>query len=284
VAVQDDKKTESGFKLRRSTAIASIQAARVDPATLGSRMAPVWDALLKDEWRKDASEVTRVLIQGLDVILAALGSGFSFGADWGKLILQLYEGSKARAVDEINLRNEQASAGQNQGAEGLPGDPVETPKWRIRIYILSNLPALVKVDKPTAVTLWLGALADEAFEVRAFAGVALKKLAKSDAAMVTSELAPMLVQFYKKAQQNKNYQHRIAVVKACAELETAPLFSPLQPVFVEALNDPVVNVVIAALLVAAKNKEARDQCKTEIQALQTSALPDIGGYAKAALA
>src|SRR5690606_151115 len=112
---------------------------------------------------------------------------------------------------------------QNQGAMGdaLPGDPVETPKWRVRVQIIENLDTFLKADHANAVKLWASALSDEAFEVRACAGHVLDKLCQNSsaaggAAGVAKDFCPLLVQFYKKSQENGSYQQRTAVLHSAA--------------------------------------------------------------------
>lgn len=277
---------EHSFKLRRALAKATLAMAKTSPAALGAKLVPVWEQLFADDKSKDSAEVVRVLTEGLGAILASLTS-FTMTDKWGKLVLKLYEQSKSKAVDELNSQIAQQSQNQQQqqqqasNQEGLPGDPVETPKWRIRVNILANLPLLVKTDKQAAVQLWVGALSDETFEVRSYAGQALNTLPVD---LVKGELCPILVQFFKKAQQTQTYQHRIAAIKACGLVQSEDVFAGVVQIYQEALRDPVNNVVVSALLAAGKNPVVARALKQEITGLLKSPIPDVGGFAKSALA
>ena len=292
----DERRTEAAPRLRRAVARCTIKLAAIDHQALGSKCIRIWEKLFSDNKSKDASDVSRVLIEGLREILISLGSDFSMSdsSKWGKLIRSMYDGSKSKAVDEINaqMMANQGNQSQNQGAMGdaLPGDPVETPKWRVRVYIIDNLDTLLKADKAQAIQLWASALSDEAYEVRVSAGQILEKLchdssAAGGAAGVAKDFCPLLVQFYRKSQESNSYQQRMAAVHSAAMVCKYPQpWAAVQSIFTDAFKDPVTNVVLGALSSARKNPEITRSLKNEISALLKSSDPDIVDFAKAALA
>lgn len=297
VAGVEERRMESTPRLRRATARATIKLAACDPVELGSKCTKIWERFFTDNRSKDATDVSRVLIEGLKEILVSLGADFSLSdsSKWGKLVKQMYENSKSKAVDELNaqIMANQGGQSQTQGAMGdaLPGDPVETPKWRVRVYIIESLDMLIKADKAQAIQLWAAALSDEAYEVRSSAGRVLDKLCQPNsnaggAAGVAKDLCPLLVQFYRKSQESNSYQQRISALHSAAVLSKYPAaWSGVQPIFVDALKDNVVNVVLSALQLARKNPEAAKALKAEISALAgKSSDPDVVDLAKAALA
>jgi hypothetical protein len=291
----EERRTEASPRMRRAVAKCTINLAGVDPQHLGSKCTKIWERFFSDNKSKDASDVSRVMIGGLREVLISLGSDFSLSdsSKWGKLLKQMYESSKSKAVDEINaqiLANQNGQT-QNQGNMGdaLPGDPVETPKWRVRVNIIDNLDTLLKADKSQAIQLWASALSDEAYEVRLTAAQVLDKLCQNGssaggAAGVAKDFCPLLVQFYRKSQESNAYQQRIAVVNSAASLgRYSPAWSAVQPIFTEALKDPVTNVTLAALSAAKKHPEVAKAMKGEINNLTKSGDHDVADFAKAAL-
>jgi hypothetical protein len=159
----------------------------------------------------------------------------------------------------------------------------------VRVHIIENLDAMIKADKAQAIQLWASALSDEAFEVRAAAGRVLEKLchnnsAAGGAAGVAKDFCPLLVQFYRKSQESSSYQQRIAVLHSVALLcKHGPAWSAVQSIFVDAFNDKVTNVALAALLLAKKHPEVARALKSEISSV-SSKDPDVQDFVKAALA
>jgi len=294
IAGVEERRTESTPRLRRAVARATIAIAGVDPQNLGSKCNRIWERFFTDKTSKDATDVSRVMIEGLKEILVSLGSDFSLSdsSKWGKLLKMMYENSKSKAVDELNAQilANQGNQMQNQGAMGdaLPGDPVETPKWRVRVHIIENLDTLVKADKAQAIQLWASALSDEAFEVRQSAGRVLDTLCQSSSAVggasgVAKDFCPLLVQFYRKGQESSSYQSRIAALHSAAVLaKYPPAWSAVQSMFSDALKDPVTNVVLAALMLAKKHPEAAKALKGDIQSVKSSD-PDVQEFVKGAL-
>jgi hypothetical protein len=296
VAGVEERRVEASPRMRRAVARCSIGLAEVEPQALGSRLSKIWERFLSDTKSKDAADVSRVMIEGLRNILLSLGAEFSLSdsSKWGRLVKQLYESSKSKAVDEVNaqLLASQNGQMQNQGAMGdaLPGDPVETPKWRVRVYIIDNLDALYKADKGQAMALWASALSDEAFEVRVAAGDVLEKLCQSSSAVggaagVAKDFCPLMMQFFRKSLETNSYQQRIAAIRCAAVVaKYGPTWAAVQPMFLDALKDPVSNVILSALICANKNPEIARAMKEQISPLLKSSDADVADFAKAALA
>lgn len=294
-AISDDRRTESAPRLRRAVAKATLEFAKIDPQHLGSRCLKMWEAIFLDFKSKESSDVSRTLIGGLGDILKSIGSDLSLGesSKWGKLIRSLYEGSKAKAVDEVNAANA-LNSGQSQNAaaamgDALPGDPVETPKWRVRVSVVDNINNLAAVDKAYATHVFASALSDEAFEVRASASTALVRLCRNDSAVggpagVAKDFCPLLIQFFKKSQETNSYQQRLGAARAAAALAPyGAAWSAVQQLFLDALKDPVSNVVLGTLAAAKAHPEVIKHVKSEIEALSKSSDQDIRDAAKALL-
>ena len=168
------RRGETSPRVRRAVAKATISLAALDPAFVGSRFVAIWEGFLRDNTSKDAADVRRVCVDGIPHIAESIGSQFMLGenATWGKLLRMLFESSKSKAVDEFNAAkgaNNPQQSGGGQG-EAVPGEPVETPKWRVRRSILMSIDALLRHDKTYALQVWNACLSDEAQEVRVAAG------------------------------------------------------------------------------------------------------------------
>ena len=59
-----------------------------------------------------------------------------------------------------------------------------------------------------------------------------------------------------------------------------PVWHVVKPMYVEALKDPVSNVVLAALLAAEAAPVVRNSLKAELSALMNSSYPDISAAAQ----
>lgn len=128
----EERRTEPSPRIRRAVARCTLAMAAVDPQVLGSSCVRIWEKFFTDTKSKDYADVSRITMDGLRTILLSLGNEFSFAdsSKWGKLLRQLYENSKSKAVDEINAQILANQSGQTQAqamGDALPGDPVEAP-------------------------------------------------------------------------------------------------------------------------------------------------------------
>lgn len=287
----EERRTEMSPRIRRTVARTTINLAAFDPKVLGHKCLNVWEYFLNDTVSKDATDVSRVTMEGLHDILRTIGSDFSLSGSskWGNIIKAMYENSKSKAVDEVNARiaaNQNGQA-QNPMGDALPGDPVETPKWRVRVYIIENMNSLIKADKPQAVQLWSTALYDEACEVRQAAGRVLDTLCDASSSLggapgVAKEMCPILNQFFRKSQETNSFQHRVAAVRSAAVLSKyPPTWTACQSIIGEALKDPVTNVTLAALTMAKEFPQVASTFQNEITALTKSSDPDVADFARA---
>ena len=286
------RRGETSARVRRAVARATIGLAKLDAQGIGSRFVPLWESFLKDTTSKDASDVRRVCVDGITQIAESVGPQFALGeqASWGKLLRTLFESSKSKAVDEFNAAKGANNPQQTGAAQGdaMPGEPVETPKWRVRRSILMSVGVLYSHDKTYALQVWNSCLSDEASEVRVAAGDALVLLCNDHSAVggtagVMKEFLPLLKSFWDKAKDmtKGSYQQRITVVRTAARVSVfEPVWHVVKPMYVEALKDPVSNVVLAALLAAEAAPVVRNSLKAELSALMNSSYPDISAAAQ----
>jgi 3-methyladenine DNA glycosylase AlkD len=282
-------------RIRRSISKSLLGVATIDPSTFGKQFSKMWEKFLTDTESKDAADIRRVTVDGLAQLTTALGDEFSTSdsSKWGKIVRTIYENSKSAAVNDFNAKHNTAPANNApQMGDALPGEPVETPKWRMRAAFLRNISALAKKDKAYALQLWTGSLSDEANEVRLEAGTALAELCKSDSGIggtsgVIKEYIPVLMQFWRKAKDTTsgNYHLRIiAINAACCVAPYSDVWNSVQSIVEDGFKDNVSNVRLATIRLCGKYPVAGKHFKSKLNELQKSDDIDTKSLAEKSLA
>lgn len=274
--------------VRLNLAQASVDASLVTdigPDLAKEHMVGLWEQFLQDGDAVSAPEVRLIVLNGLDVVIGALGATYVAEA-WTSLLKELFDTSRLHNGGDQGLVNN--AGGRGVGVDPT-GDEIEHPHWRLRVAVIHVLGTLASTGDASVddliVDIWASSLADEVCEVRTTAANLLGDFCKPDSSVgrnkVASLFVPKLLDFFKQAKAK--YAHRIVFLHAFGQLLQYPdLADACLPAFEKCLDDKVPNVRLAALaaVYGTVDQAFNDRFAKKIATLASDADTDVSAAAK----